>query len=169
MLKKICRRSVRITYLYRALIILFDLVDGPFSGMTGGRPLFVPDEELFNQVVRVFCRRVCIQFAFVISAATVTALFLNLLLMMLVDDYGFGKVSPGGISARKHYGRRCRLLLGDYLSWSDGRLHRERAGVRQGALRLVGRGPSSKSTEQLCTGEPFLAMQVHWRQRHHLR
>ena len=99
MLKKICRRSVRITYLYGALIILFDLVDEPFSGMIGGRPLFVPDEELFNQVVRVFCRRVCIEFAFVIAAVTVTALLLHLLLMMLVDDNGSGKVSPGGISA----------------------------------------------------------------------
>ena len=108
MLKKICRRSVRITYLYEALMILFDFVDGPFFGMIGGRSLFVSDEELLNQVVRVFCRRVCIEFVFVISAVTVTALFLNLLLMMLVDDNGLGKVSPGGISARKH----CLLLRG---------------------------------------------------------
>ena len=101
MLKKICRRSVRITYLYRALIILFDLVDGPFFGMIG-RSLLVPDKELLNQVVRVFCRRVCIKFVFDISAVTVTALLLNLLLMMFIDDNGIGKVSPGGISVRKH-------------------------------------------------------------------
>ena len=66
--------------------------------MIGSRPLFVSDKELLNQVVRVFRRRVCIEFAIVISAVTVTALLLNLLLMMLVDDNGFGKVSPGSIS-----------------------------------------------------------------------
>ena len=66
--------------------------------MIGGRSLFVSNEELLNQVVRVFCR-VCIESVFIIAIITVTALLLALQLVMLVDNIRASKVSQGGISA----------------------------------------------------------------------
>ena len=66
--------------------------------MIGGRSLFMSDEELLNQVIRVFCR-VCIESVFIITIITVTALLLTLLLVMLVDNIRASKVSQGSISA----------------------------------------------------------------------